>query len=274
MIAATHFLNILIPFLYFASLGIYIYDFIKSNRRITNAKRLILFFTLINHFLYLLIRTFTFNHPPITNVFEIFSVLAFAVSFSYFVLELATDIRGTGPFIIVFSFIFQLISTLLIKDLIEVKEVLKSNLLGIHVLHALLGYAGITLSAIYGFLYLLLFKEIRHNKYGLFFQKLPNLEILEKLSFYSAMIGFFALTVAILIGTIWLPQAFPEFSYFDAKLVSAFIVWLMYGVGIMLKLTNKLIGRKVIVLAIVGFGIAMISMILTNFIPISFHSFY
>jgi hypothetical protein len=36
----------------------------------------------------------------------------------------------------------------------------------------------------------LLYKEIKENKYGLIFQRLPNLEILEKLSFYSAVIGF------------------------------------------------------------------------------------
>lgn len=265
--------NILLPFLYAGTFGIYLYDFVKSNRRIANAKRLIIFLTLMFHLLYLIIRTFAFNHPPITNVFEIFTVLAFSIGFSYFLLELATDIRGTGPFIIIIALMFQLISTIFIKDLIEVKEILRSNLLGVHVLSALIGYAGITISAVYGFLYLSLYKEIKDNKYGLIFQRLPNLEILEKLSFYSALIGFLGLTVAIIIGIIWLPVAFPDFSYFDPKLISTTIVWILYGIGIFLKWNGSWAGRRVITLSIAGFIVAMISVITINFIARSFHAF-
>ncbi|MDP3683764.1 MAG: cytochrome C biogenesis protein, partial [Ignavibacteria bacterium] len=127
--------NILLPLFYLASFAIYLYDFQRDERRLSNIKRLFLFLTLVFHTFYLIARTVAFNHPPITNVFEIFTVLAFSVSFSYFILELVTDIRGTGLFIIVISLIFQVISSIFIVDLFEVKEVLRSNLLGIHVLH-------------------------------------------------------------------------------------------------------------------------------------------
>jgi len=266
--------NIILPVLYLASFAIYWYDFQKDERRLSNVKRLFLFLTLVFHTFYLIARTTAFNHPPITNVFEIFTVLAFSVSFSYFVLELVTDVRGTGLFIIVISLVFQIISSLFIVDLVEVKEVLRSNLLGVHVLHALLGYAGITMSAVYGFLYLMLYKELKLNKFGLIFERLPNLEILEKLSFYSAIIGFILLTVAIAIGGIWLPRAFPNFSYLDPKLVVTFLVWLMYGIGIGAKLTGKVQGKRVVIFSIVGFGLAIFSTIVTNFLAKSFHAFY
>lgn len=266
--------NIFLPLLYALSFGIYLYDFIKPTRRIYNAKRAVLFLTMLFHLFYLILRTFAFNHPPITNVFEIFTVLAFAISFSYFILELVTDIRGTGLFIIIIALIFQMISSLFIEDLIEVKEVLRSNLLGIHVLHALLGYAGITISAVYGFLYLILYKDLKDNIYGLIFQRLPNLEILEKMSFYSAVIGFVTLSIAIIIGFVWLPKAFPDFSIFDPKLVASIIVWIMYGAGITFKLTGKWRGKKVVTLSVVGFVLAISSTVITNFLARSFHSFY
>jgi ABC-type uncharacterized transport system permease subunit len=274
MYNTVHLLNLLIPFVYLFAFGIYLYDFFQGRRRIENAKRLVLFLGLFLHIIYLIVRTFLFNHPPITNVFEIFTVLAFAIGFSYFVLELITDIRGTGPFIIIIALIFQILSSLFIKDLVEVREVLRSNLLGIHVLHALLGYAGITISAVYGFLYLNLYKDIKENKFGLIFNRLPNLEILEKLSFYSAVIGYTALTIAMTIGVIWLPKAFPNFSYSDPKLIATFIVWFMYGIGIIAKISGKWMGKKVVMLSIIGFVISILSTIITNFIARSFHSFY
>ena len=268
------FINILLPFLYLITFSIYSYDFWKGAKKLSNSKRLFLFLTLLIHAFYLLLRTIYFDHPPITNVFEIFTILAFAVSFSYFTLELVTDIRGTGPFIIIFSIIFQLISTLFIKDLMDVKEILRSNLLGVHVFSALLGYSGITISAVYGFLYLTLYKEIKLNKFGLIFNRLPNLETLETLSFYSAVIGFVLLTLAIVIGIIWLPRAFPNFRMTDPKLVGTSMVWMLYGIGIAFKTFGKWRGKKVVTLSIIGFILAIASTMVTNFLSLSFHSFY
>ena len=115
------------------------------------------------------------------------------LAFPIFLLNWFLISAGTGPFIIILSFIFQLISSLFIQDLSEVKDVLRSNLLGVHVISALLGYSGFTISAVYGFLYLVLYKDIKLNKFGLIFNRLPNLEVLERLSLYSAVIGFVAL---------------------------------------------------------------------------------
>lgn len=269
-----NFLNILLPFAYLAAFAIYFYDFMKGSKKFAHSKRLFLFLTLIIHSIYLIIRTIAFDHPPITNVFEIFTVLAFSISFAYFILELVTDIRGTGPFIIIISIIFQIISSLFIEDLVEVKDVLRSNLLGSHVFSALIGYAGITISAVYGLLYLLLYKEIKLNKFGIVFNRLPSLEVLETMSFYSAVIGLVMLTIAIIIGIIWLPSAFPKFSYSDPKLIGTSIVWLLYGFGISSKLFGKWRGKKVILFSVIGFILAILSTLLSNFFAQSFHSFY
>jgi ABC-type transport system involved in cytochrome c biogenesis permease subunit len=267
-------LNFLLPISYLGTFTVYFYDFIRGEKKFVTVKRLFIFITLLVHIIYLLLRTIEFDHPPITNVFELFTVLAFAITFSYFLLELVTDIRGTGPFIIIISFVFQLISALFITDLVEVKEVLKNNLLGIHVMNALLGYSGFTISAVYGFLYLTLYKDLKHNRFGLIFNRLPNLEVLEKLSFYSAIIGFILLTFAIIIGAVWLPQAFPDYSFMDPKLISTAVVWLLYGAGIFTKLFSRWRGKKLIFLSITGFLIAIFSTIFSNFLARSFHSFY
>jgi len=267
-------INIILPLFYVAAFAAFFFNFMKDNRRAYNLNRLLLFLTLMLHTTYIILRTIAFDHPPITNVFEIFTLLACAITLAYFVLELATDIKGTGLFIISFSMIFQIISSIFIVDLMEVREVLRSHLLGIHVFSALIGYAGITISAVYGFLYLLLYQDIKESKYGLIFERLPNLEILEKLSFYAAILGFIMLTSAMAIGIIWLPRAFPNFSFFDPKLIATALVWLLYGFGIIFKVSGKWQGKKVVVVSMIGFVIAIASTIITNFLSKSFHSFY
>src|SRR3989339_5305 len=267
-------LNILLPILYCFVFAAYLYDFFNEKKFVNNSKRIILFVTLLLHLFYLISRTIELDHPPITSKFEIFSLIAFSISFSYFILELLTDIRGTGAFIILFSLVFQFFSSINIEHTYIVPEVLRNRLLGLHVINAMLGYSGITISAVYGLLFMILYKNIKSNKFGLVFDRLPSLEILEKLSFYSMVIGFVLLTFAIVIGIIWLPAAFPKFSYSDPKLVGTFLVWIAYGVGIAMKLFGNLYGKKVILFSLIGFLFAIMSLIITNSLAKTFHSFY
>ncbi len=274
MLVTIHVLNKTLPFLYLATFLIYMYNFFKENRKIYNIKRVFLFLTLLVHVFYLIIRANEFNHPPIINKYEIFSVLAFTLSFAYFLLELLTDIRETGMFILIFSLFFQTLSSIFIIDNYEVDEILRSNLLGFHVISALLGYSGFTIAAVYGGLFFLLYKNIKSNKYGLVFNRLPSLEILEKLNFYSVVIGFILLTIGILIGFIWLPKAFPNITYTDPKLISSGIIWLVFGIGIIAKVVANLYGKKVIIFSLIGYALALGSLLIFNVLLKSFHSFY
>lgn len=274
MLDTISLLNILLPFLYAVTTTVYVYDFFKERKSVNNAKRIILFITLLFHLVYLFSRTIEYDHPPITNKFEIFSILAFSIAFSYFVLELLTDIRGTGSFIIFFSLVFQIISSISIEDNYIVPDVLRNRLLGLHVISALLGYSGITISAVYGLLFLVLYKNLRSSRFGIIFNRLPSLEILEKLSFYSVVIGFVLLSAAIIIGIIWLPSAFPNFSYTDPKLVSTGFVWIVYLSVIISKYALNWYGKKVIIFSIFGFLLTILSLVLTSILPNTFHAFY
>ncbi len=274
MINTINILNLLLPLLYTATFAAYAWDFLKEKLLFQNSKRIFLLTTIIIHIFYLFIRTFEFNHPPITSKFEIFSVLAFSIALSYFILELLTDIRGTGAFIILIAIFFQVVSSLFISHSYSVPEVLRNRMLGLHVISALLGYSGFAISAVYGLLFLKLYKNIKTNKFGLFFNRLPNLEILEQLSYYAFVIGFILLTVAIIIGFIWLPQAFPNFRYTDPKLVSTFFIWVLYGIGILSKILANWYGKKVVIFSITGFGLVILSLVLTSILSHSFHSFY
>lgn len=274
MLEAIHGLNIALPIMYIVTFTLYVIAFFNDDSGLNNIKRVFLFLACTTHIFYLLVRTIEFNHPPITSKFEIFTVLAFAIACSYFILELVTDIRGTGLFIIFFSVLFQVISTFYIQDLMEVREVLRNRMLGMHVISALLGYSGITISAVYGLLFLVLYKDIKLNKFSIIFDRLPSLETLENMSFISLVIGFLLLTISITIGIIWLPGAFPDFSFFDPKLISTALVWLVYGTGILIKLFGIWYGKRVIMFSLTGFVIAMFSLLLSNIFASSFHSFY
>ena len=273
MLQVLQIMSLWLLLLYFITFGSYLYDFFANKKFLHNGKRLFLFVTLLFHVIYLVERTIFLGHLPIVTQFEIFSLLAFAIGFTYFMLELLTDIRGTGVFILIFAFIFQMQATLFIQDDYSASSLLQNYPLGTHVITAILGFTAISIASAYALMYLLLYKNIKANKFSTIFKRLPNLEILEQLNFYAIIIGFVLLAIAIVIGLTWLPSAFPDFSYWDPKIISTIIVWLIYGVGIVLKSRKNIIGKRFAKFSLYGFIFSILSLLLTGTILNSFHDF-
>jgi ABC-type uncharacterized transport system permease subunit len=267
-------LNYLLPVLYWATVWSYAKAFFRNSVTAKRFKTPLLVVTLSLHFAYLLARTVYFDHPPITTIFEILSVISFTTALSYRGIEYLTMVKSTGYFVLILSFFFQLLSTVLIQDVNVVNPVLRSNLLGVHVTSALLGYSAFAISAVYGFLYIMLYHHIKSNQFGIIYDNLPNLEKLERMATVAVLSGFVLLTVAIVVGVVWLPKAFEHFSYFDPKLIGTIIIWLMYGIGLVAKRTIGWQGRKIMVLSIVGFAVMLLSLTVINVFLSGFHNFY
>jgi ABC-type transport system involved in cytochrome c biogenesis permease subunit len=266
--------EILLPFLYFVTVWVYAKAFFSNLKSAGRLCTPLLFLTLLLHGLYIILRGMEFGHPPITSIFEICTLIAFSILCAYAVIELRTGIKTTGYFILMFAFFFQLASSLFIREVREVPAVLRNALLGIHVTSALLGYAAITLSAVYGLLYLMLYHDIKSNQFGVIYKRLPNLEVLERMSFTATIFGFVLLTGAIAVGYFWLPRALENFSYLDPKLLGTIAIWLLYAVGLIAKRIGGWQGKRIVVLSLFGFAIAMFSMTIINMFFSGFHKFY
>ena len=160
-------LEFLLPLFYCITVAAYAVAFFEQNQLAKKSKTKLLLMTICVHLFYLVLRTINLQHPPIISVFEIMSLLAFSIAASYRLIEMRTQIKNTGLFVLSLALIFQILSSLFIEDLYEVDKVLRNNLLGIHVLSALLGYSAFTISAVYGLMYLLQYRSIKSNSFGI-----------------------------------------------------------------------------------------------------------
>lgn len=229
--------------------------------------------TLCLHAVYILFRTIVLGHFPITSIFEILTLITFTITMVYAYLELRLKNTTTGYFILILPFFFQIFSSIFIKANAEVLAILQNNLLGIHVSSALFGFSALAISAVYGFLYLMLYHNIKSNQFGVIYNRLPNLEALQRMSYTSIWIGFTLLSVAIILGMVLL-NTVHQFSFItDPKLFGTMATWLLYAVGLTAKKAFGWSGRKIMVLSIVGFAIALFSMTVVNMLFSGFHNF-
>jgi len=273
-VSAVDVLVIGIPLAYAFLVGVYGRSFFGGSQRADRLQTPTLFTVVLLHVLYILLRTAAFDHAPVTTVFEIMTMLAACIAISYTYIEIRTKTTSTGFFILLLAFIFQLISSLFIKDLVTIDPILRSKLLGFHVSSALLGYTAVSLSAVYGLLYLLLYHEIKSFRLGVIYSRIPTLETLEKMSHKAEVLGFIMLSVAITVGLVWLPQAFESFSYLDPKLIGTFIIWTLYAGALGAKRALGWQGRKTMILSLIAFGFVVLSMTVINVYWTGFHSFH
>jgi HemX protein len=267
-------LVVALPLIYCGVVTLYGISFFASRPGLENLKSKALIAVVLIHVGYIVLRTVAFDHPPVTTVFEIMTMLALCISVAYAYIEFQTKATNTGFFILLLALIFQVASSLFIRNLDEIAPILRSNLLGFHVSAALLGYTAISLSAVYGLLYLLLYHEIKSSRFGVIYTRLPNLEMLETMSHKAEVFGFWMLTAAISVGLIWLPRAFDNFSYLDPKLIGTLIIWGIYLLGLSAKRILGWQGRKTMIISLVGFGFVFLSMTIINFSMSGFHSFH
>lgn len=267
-------LNIALPVLYFLLVGTYGKAFFSDQRWAKKIKTPFLVFVLIIHSVYLAVRSVLYHHFPVTTVFEVFSALAFAVTVTYFFIERWSKQKETGYFILNIAFFFQLASSLFIRHTSEIPPVLQSSLFAAHVSSALVGYAAITISAAYGFFYLMLYSEMKATRFGVIYRKLPPLETIQRMTHRALQIVFIFLGIAIVFGALWLCETYGKTYFTDPKFIGTVFLWLWYAYLLYVFHYSLLTTRTRMIVVVAAFFFALTSMLIINFFLTGFHAFH
>ena len=278
MLIFLNLLNILIPLGYLLLVLDYLVYFIEkpgwSRRSVTPLARTVV----AAHLLYLVLQTVAFRHVPLADVWEASSFVAFALTLVYLILEWRLGDKATGVFLLTPALLFQIVSSAFVTYSADVNPILRSSWFGSHVTAALLGYAAFAIAAVYGGLYVALYRQLKDGKVGLIFERLPNLEILSKLNLAALLFGWGMLTLAITVGIIWstglTSSGQMEIDLLrDPKFVSTVAIWTLYGIcaggRYFLRWPSRVLGY----LSVAAFVLMLASTLAINLILLSFHSF-
>jgi len=265
--------RIVLPFFYWFSGIFYFVYFLKKKPKHGKVASLSLLLTIILHTFYLVLKGVIFKYFPIINVFEAFSVLAFAIAIIYFIVETTTKVGTTGIFMVLIVCLLQTISSSFTVNMETMPKILKSNVLFFHTSSAILAYTAFFMATVYSTLFVTLFQNLKKSKFGLFFNRLPSLEALDNMANRSMVIGVFFMALAIILGSFWKKIQLGLFFDWDPKIITAYFIFTIY---IMILLGKKVFHWSRVQLsyfAIVGFLLIIFSMTVVNFATNSFHKF-
>ena len=228
-------LNQLVSMLYLVTTFLYGAHFFRDMPLAIKYKQPFLVVTVLTHVVYLGLLTSLEGYKISYSTVNLMTMVGLTLTTTYLFTEFTTKSDKTGFFIISFAAGAQLISSILTTQIQTTGITFSGIGIGVHLTAAIFGFSAIAIAGIYSILYLLLFRQIQQNRFELFFQRLPNLEILEKLTMHAVSLGFLFLTITIFAGIFEQRASGEAITLWEPKLVTLVIIWLIYGTGIFIK---------------------------------------
>jgi ABC-type transport system involved in cytochrome c biogenesis permease subunit len=219
---------------------------------------------------------------PITTPSRAVSAFVWLLALSYLYVEVTTNERAMGVFILTVVFGLLLIPALDPGMDVANDQVLRSGWFGVHVASLLFAYASFALAGVLGLIYVLQFKEIKKKLLGYFYTRLPSLQTLDAMNSRAIAIGWTLLTVGLLVGVVWLGQARTEFadnrnlealSLADPKVFVSVVTWAVYSFAMLSRRMMGWTGRRAAWLSASGFAIVLLNLIAVSYFFPTNHSF-
>lgn len=271
-----------LPLILYAAAGIaYAIHFARRQPEVGRTATTLLLFAALAHTFVIGMQTMEVRHVPFANPSRAISTFVWLLTLSYLYLELTTDERAMGVFILPIVVGLQTIPV--IYPGVEYHDpVLDSPWFWVHVSSLLFAYASFALAAVLGLTYVLQFKEIKKKHLGYLYTRLPSLQILDAMNSRAVAVGWLFLTIGVAVGMIWTAQArvaapddpnLQAMALNDPKIFGALLTWAVYSFAMFARRTMGWSGRRAAWLSALGFGIVLLNFVPINYFVTTSHTF-
>ncbi len=273
-------LRILLPLLYLATLGMYLWLFFTDHPKARVRCTQFAVFTVIAHTLALVAKTAYLERIPLETPLEFFSLLAMALVVTYLIIEQRIQAKSTGFIVVGTAFLLQFFASSFCHAKISNNPLLQEPGFAAHAALAILAYTALSLSFLYAVLYLVLARQLENRSFGLLFRRLPSLEVLERMSIGAIKLALPLLFVALALGHLWMyhlrdtePQLASLLSPWDPKILMTWVIFLGYAGGLAGYRFLGWRGRPMNLLAVFAFLAVMGATGLAHHFFPTFHKF-
>src|ERR1700731_3178936 len=198
---------------YVLSLGSYV-RFLRSGREM--AARLGTVFLglgMVAHYFTLLERSRGLHTVPYHDLYGSLSLFGWLLALTYLGLEFYHRQRSVGAFVLPFILVFFLAAHLAPADRLASTPA-RGPIFALHVTLSILAYAAFALSFVLSLIYLAEARFLRNRNLSEIVWRLPPLDLLERMSRSSVLIGLISITVGTALGFVTVDRLHGQFWYY------------------------------------------------------------
>lgn len=248
---------------YVLSMALYI-RFLYTGKELTGKlATLLLLLGLVTHYLALLMRAKGTHTVPYHDLQGSMSLFGWLLAVTYLCLEIYHRQRTVGAFVlpIILAFFF---SAYLVPNHAGAPPSTHGVVFALHVTLSILAYAAFALSCVLSLMYLGEERVLRIRRLGDVVWRLPPLELLERMSHTSVLVGLITIAVGTALGFVAVDRLPGEPTYFDPKYVVTLVVLGMYIAYFQLARTAAWRGARASKLCVFNFGLVVLSFTVVN----------
>jgi len=206
-------------------------------------------------------------HWPLSNLYEV-SIFFYAITITLAFIFTKMQKKLTVFLVALLFFELALIAWLesigqnMYKELMPA---LKSYWLPSHVAANFIGYGAFCIAGMAGLMGII--KHYTNFKY------LPSVDSVENISFKAIALGFPLFTIATILGSLWAYEAWGAYWSWDPKETWALIVWLVYGIYLHLRVSNKVSKQTLCMISFVALFVTLFCFLGVNLYLSGLHSY-
>ena len=110
-------------------------------------------------------------------------------------------------------------------------------------------------------------------RYELLLAALPEVKAIDRLTYKTIMVGFPLMTLVIITGAIWANKAWGRYWGWDPKETASLVTWIIYLLFLHTRLTQGWIGRRSMLIAVIGFASVVFTYLGVNLLLPGLHAY-
>lgn len=233
--------------------------FFRKRRVFVKAATLLVVGGFVFHTVSLVLLGIAREHFPITNLPESLCLCAWFLSLTFLVTHIRYNIKALGAFTLPLVSLLTITAFFFHEENQSIPPDLKNGWIYFHSSVAFLAYAAFFLTFVSGILYLIQEKELKTKNFRFLYFRLPSLQVCDEMMRLFLTIGFIAMSLTILSGSITAPEAWGPAWSGDPKVTASLVTWGIYLVLLLYRLSSRGRSRMAAYISIVGFASVLVT---------------
>ncbi len=244
--------------MYTAASVLYVYFFVTKRRLMSILATVCTGSGFIVHTATIAMITYSLGHLPIAGLFQSLLLMTWFMVLIYFIVEHLIRLKTLGTALIPLTAVLLVFAWTRYQTPVQLEEILQSWWVFLHVPVVFVAYGGFTVGAGASIAYLIQQSQLKKKHVNILFRRLPPLDVLDKVADRSITFALPFLTVGLMMGVIRaIKSGVPNWPL-DPVVLFAALVWVLFGLYLILRHFADWSGRKAALMAIAGFGALLV----------------
>ena len=201
------------------------------------------------------------GHPPLTNLPEAISFVAWTVFLAELILFIRYRVAAAAFFVYPLVLMLATVAAVVHEPFAKMAPGLRSNLFIAHILFATVGVASLFIGLAFTLLAFLQDRALKSKQRGALWEWIPSLSICRTLSYRALAIGFSIYTLGILFGILWQYRTSAELLAPGVKQLGAIVSWVLFAMLLQSYISGAYRGRRTMLISACAFVATLVAIL-------------